>query len=125
MCSYMEEYKDFTLDEHNFPEREMQEFVHRLHEDKQHYVLIIDPAIKAQPGYKVYDEALKEDLFIKNADGTVLVGKVWPGLTAFPDFLHPKTQQWCKSSDLIWFNGVRVDLYRDQMDSGIQENGTH
>jgi alpha-glucosidase (family GH31 glycosyl hydrolase) len=75
----MDEYKDFTLDERNFPEKEMQTFVKELHENHQHYVLILDPAIKVQPGYEAYEDGLKEDVFIKNPDGSVLVGKVWPG----------------------------------------------
>lgn len=76
---YMESFKDFTVDPANFPEKDMKEFVDDMHKRKQHYVLIIDPAIKAENGYAPYDEGVQKGLFIKNSDNSVFVGKVWPG----------------------------------------------
>lgn len=32
------------------------------------------------------------DVFVKDANGQPLVGKVWPGLTVYPDFFHPNAQ---------------------------------
>lgn len=94
---YMDQYKDFTLDPHNFPVAEVQKFIADLKQRHQHYVLIIDPAIKVERGYAAYEEGLQKGIFIKNPDGSVAVGKVWPGLTAFPDFTNPATQEyWTK-----------------------------
>jgi alpha-glucosidase len=75
----MDQFKDFTLDPKNFPEKDMQAFVHDLHKKDQHYVLILDPAIKVEQGYEPYEEGVRDGLFIKNPDGSVFVGKVWPG----------------------------------------------
>ncbi|RZC38302.1 Glyco hydro 31 domain containing protein, partial [Asbolus verrucosus] len=52
-------------------------------------VTIIDPHIKAEPGYNVYDGALAADLFVKSADGSVFQGSCWPGTSSWMDFLNP------------------------------------
>jgi alpha-glucosidase (family GH31 glycosyl hydrolase) len=94
---YMDNYKDFTFDPIAFPLKEMNDFISELHERGQKYVLIIDPAIKVENDYKPYVEGLMDDIFVKSADNSIFLGKVWPGLTVFPDFYNPKTQQyWTK-----------------------------
>lgn len=42
-------------------------------------------------------------MILQDASGDVFIGKVWPGFTAYPDFLNPKTIQY-------WQNEVRVAL---------------
>lgn len=76
---YMDDKKDFTFDPKNFPLREVQRFVKELHSSQQKYVLIIDPAIKVERGYGPYEDGMKKGIFMKNPDGSVYVGKVWPG----------------------------------------------
>ena len=51
-------------------------------------VLITDLHIKKDPGhgYAPYDSGIKEDVFVKNHNGSLYVGKVWPGDSVFPDF---------------------------------------
>ncbi|KAG8565047.1 hypothetical protein GDO81_012689 [Engystomops pustulosus] len=78
----------------------------------------LDPAISstAPPGtYPPYDDGLKRDVFIRNATGQPLVGKVWPGLTVFPDFTNPETFYWwydmVKSyHDQVPFDGMWIDM---------------
>jgi alpha-glucosidase len=57
-------------------------------------ILITDLHIKKQPGYKPYDEGMAQDNFVKSADGSVYVGKVWPGESVFPDFTLERVRQW-------------------------------
>lgn len=40
-------------------------------------VVIIDPHIKVETGYFVYDEALANGYFVKDASGVVFEGRNW------------------------------------------------
>ena len=59
-------------------------------------VLITDLHIKKDPdhGYAPYDSGIKQDAFVKNADGSVFVGRVWPGDSVFPDFTLTRAREW-------------------------------
>jgi len=57
-------------------------------------VVIIDPGIKVEPGYKVYDAGLAGDHYCYDEDGKHYVGRVWPGNTVFPDFTREATRRW-------------------------------
>jgi alpha-glucosidase (family GH31 glycosyl hydrolase) len=106
---YMDNLKDFTLDSRNFPLSEVQSFLSELHKNKQKYVLILDPAIKVENGYLPYEDGVKEGIFIKNSHGGVFTGKVWPGVTAFPDFMNPKTQAYWTKWIKAFMKDVPVD----------------
>uniref|UniRef100_A0AAY4C5J9 Glucosidase, alpha n=1 Tax=Denticeps clupeoides TaxID=299321 RepID=A0AAY4C5J9_9TELE len=77
-----------------------------------------DPGISSTqpPGsYWPFDEGLKRGVFINDSDGNTLIGKVWPGLTAFPDFSSPDTQEWWFNNlqrfySQVPFNGVWIDM---------------
>ena len=54
----------------------LQAFVEKLHDRKQHYVPIVDPGIKIDPGYSAYDRGLKGKVFINDLTGDPYVGQV-------------------------------------------------
>ncbi|KAL9833749.1 LOW QUALITY PROTEIN: lysosomal alpha-glucosidase-like [Geothlypis trichas] len=68
------------------------------------------------PGtYKPYDEGLRRGVFIRNATGQPLVGKVWPGPTVFPDFTNPETHEWWHDMvkdfhEQVPFDGMWLDM---------------
>jgi len=37
---------------------------------------------------------MKNDVFVKNSDGSVYVGIVWPGESVFPDFTLTSVREW-------------------------------
>ena len=49
-------------------------------------VTIVDPHIKKDPNYRVYQEAHEKSLFIKTKDGNELDGWCWPGASEYLDF---------------------------------------
>ncbi|MBN2653003.1 MAG: DUF5110 domain-containing protein [Spirochaetales bacterium] len=102
---YMDGYRVFTFDKKLFPDpAEMNDY---LHQRKFKSVWMIDPGVKHDPGYSVYDSGTQKDVWVKDKDGKDFTGTVWPGKCVFPDFTMAETQQW-------W-----ADLYKDYMATGI------
>ena len=102
---YMDGYRCFTWDRRRFPEP--REMIEELHQLGFRAVAIIDPGIKVDPGYQVYEEGVAEGHFVQWPDGERFVGPVWPGDCHFPDFTRPATRRW-------W-----GELYRPLLDDGL------
>lgn len=102
---YMDEYRVFTWDRERFPDPER--LLSKLEKLGFKVVVIIDPGIKVDPGYRVHDNGLKGDHFVRLPDGSLYIGQVWPGDCYFPDFSNPRTREWWGS------------LYKDLIDSGV------
>ena len=66
----------------------------RLAEQGFRVITIIDPGVKYDPGYWVFDQALERDVFCRTEGGDVYIGQVWPGDTAFPDFVTEEARAW-------------------------------
>src|SRR5574344_1185108 len=89
---YMDNYKDFTVDEKKFPA--FKEFVSEMKAEHIHLVPIIDAGVKVEKGYSVCAEGELRNYFCKKEDGTDFVGGVWPGDSHFPDFLTEDARSW-------------------------------
>ncbi|XP_065063012.1 lysosomal alpha-glucosidase-like [Rhopilema esculentum] len=111
---YMDRYLDFSVDSKKW--HGLSQYVDDLHNKGMHYVMIIDPGISNQySDYHAYKRGMELDVFIKDSHGQPLVGKVWPGLTVYPDFFHPNAQQyWTEMIDgfqkTIKFDGLWIDM---------------
>ncbi|NXJ57343.1 LYAG glucosidase, partial [Spizaetus tyrannus] len=113
---YMDAKRDFTFNKKSF--KDYPEMVRDFHRSGLRYIMIVDPGISSlgPPGtYKPYDEGLKRGVFIRNATGQPLIGKVWPGPTAFPDFTNPETHEWWHDMvkdfhDQVPFDGMWIDM---------------
>jgi alpha-glucosidase len=92
---YMEKYKIFTWDEKNFSDPK--KLLDELQSMGFKVVVMCDPGIKVEDGYKTFEDGRKNDVFIKYPDGTNYTGEVWPGWCNFPDFTNPKTRDWWKN----------------------------
>ena len=89
---YMDGYRVFTVggDKFDDPATTFQ----KLLESGHPVVPIIDPGVKREPGYAVYDSGVQANIFCKNPEGHDFVGLVWPGLTVFPDFSREDARAW-------------------------------
>ncbi|CAL1536865.1 unnamed protein product [Lymnaea stagnalis] len=113
---YMDGHKDWTYDKNNFAG--LPSIVQDLHSNQQRYIIMADPAISSeQPSgsYAPFDDGKQMDVFVKKANGDILIGSVWPGKTAFPDFFHPNAYKyWYKQASefhaILSFDGLWIDM---------------
>jgi alpha-glucosidase len=91
---YQQGNAPFTINREYFPTFE--KMISDFRAQGMHTILITDLHIKKDPnhGYAPYDSGMKNDVFVKNPDGSVLVGKVWPGDSVFPDFTLSRVRGW-------------------------------
>jgi len=89
---YMDGYRVFTWDEQAFPD--VDGMLRRLDEQGFKVITIVDPGVKQEPGYWVFDQARERDVLCKTEGGDTYIGQVWPGSTAFPDFVTETARDW-------------------------------
>ncbi|OLC98521.1 MAG: hypothetical protein AUH86_04725 [Acidobacteria bacterium 13_1_40CM_4_58_4] len=91
---YQQGNAPFTINREHFPTFE--KMIADFRAQGFHTILITDLHIKKDPGhgYVPYDSGTKDDVFVKNPDGSVYVGAVWPGDSVFPDFTLTLARDW-------------------------------
>jgi len=99
--------RPFTVDTEKFPD--FAGMIRDLAAKYFHVVAITDLHIANLPdsGYAPYDSGKAGDHFVKNPDGTMYTGVVWPGPAVFPDFTQKSTREW-------WGT-----LYKGFLDEGV------
>ncbi len=110
---YMDGFRCFTFDHAKFPDPAG--LNEHLRSRGFHSVWMIDPGIKVDPGYFVYQQgataggagAAAPPGFVQTATGAEHHGSVWPGPCAFPDFTRAPVRAW-------W-----AGLYADFMARGV------
>uniref|UniRef100_A0A8D2D8J1 Lysosomal alpha-glucosidase n=1 Tax=Sciurus vulgaris TaxID=55149 RepID=A0A8D2D8J1_SCIVU len=113
---YMDARRDFTFNRDGFAD--LPATVQELHQGGRRYVMIVDPAISSSGpagSYRPFDEGLRRRVFITNETGQPLIGKVWPGSSAFPDFTNPETLDWWQDMVAefhaqVPFDGMWIDM---------------
>ena len=89
---YMDGYRVFTWNERSFPD--VGGLLERLRENGFRVITIVDPGVKYEPGYRVFDDAVARDVLCRTEGGDIYIGQVWPGDTAFPDFVTEEGRAW-------------------------------
>lgn len=89
---YMDGYRVFTWNTEAFPD--VPGMLGRLAEQGLRVITIIDPGVKYEQGYSVFDQAVERDTLCKTEGGDIYIGQVWPGKTAFPDFVRQEARDW-------------------------------
>lgn len=110
---YMDGFRIFTVAEKAFPEG-VAATTGALENSGRRIIPIIDPGVKHDPGYRVYDDGHAKRIFCQNAEGSEYIGMVWPGETVFPDFSRSEGRDWwsgyAKEFRNLGFGGCWVDM---------------
>ncbi|BBN14545.1 hypothetical protein MPTK1_6g12470 [Marchantia polymorpha subsp. ruderalis] len=105
-----------------FPERA--KLSDLLHERGFKGVWMLDPGIKQEPGWSLYDSKTAEDVWVLQANKKLYAGEVWPDPCCFPDYTQAKTKKWwgglVKDFVKIGVNGIWND-----MNEPFSLEGTH
>uniref|UniRef100_A0A8C2ZM25 alpha-glucosidase n=1 Tax=Cyclopterus lumpus TaxID=8103 RepID=A0A8C2ZM25_CYCLU len=133
---YMEDKKDFTYDKVKFSE--LPQFADYLHAKGQKYILILDPAIATSKRvggspYDAYDRGTEKNAWVTESDGkTPLLGEVWPGETAFPDYTSQNCIDWWVDEyerfskeikhDALWIDMNEVANFKKGSNKGCADN---
>lgn len=89
---YMDGFRVFTWDDRKFPDP--RKLLADLKDDGFEAVAILDPGVKVDPAYPVYQEGTSRNLFLRTPSGGRLARKVWAGKSEFPDFTSAACRQW-------------------------------
>jgi alpha-glucosidase len=102
---FQQKNRPFTVDTQLFPD--FPGMIAQLKKDNFHVVAITDLHIANLPDhhYFPYDSGIAGDHFVKNPDGSVYTGVVWPGPSVFPDFTQQRSR--------VWWGTLYRDFYAD------------
>ena len=122
---FQDKNRPFTVNKAAFPD--LPGMIAQLHEEDFHVVAITDLHIANLPGqdYEPYETGMTGNHFVKNPDGSVYTGRVWPGPSVFPDFTRQQTRVWWGTL----YRGLRhsgVDgFWNDMNEPSIFDSPTH
>jgi len=98
---YMDHRKMFVWDKSRFPDPNR--MLSDLRRQGFRVIAIVDPYVKIDPDYWVYQQGLAGNFYVQKLNGENFSGLGWPGESVFPDFASAKVRDW-------WGTLVKVHL---------------
>ncbi len=117
---YMDEYRVFTSSRERFPS--FSKLAQELEPEHFKLITIVDPGVKKDEKYAIYRQGVGRNLFCKTARGEVFIETVWPGLSAFPDFLKSETRQWWKDNLKFYTDSGIAGIWNDMNEPAMFNN---
>jgi alpha-glucosidase len=93
---YMNGYRVFTWSPTGFPQPKR--MLDSLSAMGFKVVAIVDPGVKVDSAYPVYQQGIAQHAFVTTPDGRPALGTVWPGVAAYPDFSKQSVRAWWGNS---------------------------
>ncbi|MEM9849838.1 MAG: glycoside hydrolase family 31 protein, partial [Bacteroidota bacterium] len=106
---YMDGYRCFTWNKKHFPDP--QQLIGEMEAAGFQTVVMIDPGLKVDENYWVYQSGLEREVFCNRTTGETMIGPVWPPECVFPDYTRPDVR--------AWWGKLYQELYSEQGVSGF------
>ena len=102
---YMDRYRVFIWNKSTF--KNPRKMIEDLNSMGFKVITIVDPGIKKETGYKIYDEGSRFNFFATDEENNEYVNKVWAGDSVFPDFLNARVREWwARKHEILISDGV-------------------
>ncbi|RWS29559.1 neutral alpha-glucosidase AB-like isoform X1, partial [Leptotrombidium deliense] len=86
-------------------------------------ITIIDPHLKKDSDYAIYNEAVQNNYLVKTKEGNDYEGWCWPGASMYADYVNPATREWWASKFnpefFPGFEGGLVDIWNDMNEPSV------
>jgi alpha-glucosidase len=119
---YMDGYRCFTWNKEYFPDPKR--MISALEEQGFKTVVIIDPGIKVDNSYFVFQQGKEIGAFCRRGDDYYMEGPVWPGRCQFPDFTNPRVREWWGGLHKILLDDGVAGIWCDMNEPSVFGTGT-
>jgi alpha 1,3-glucosidase len=100
----------FTWDKNLFPNPK--QMIDQVSAHGRKMVTIVDPHLKRESGYHIYDGARNGGHLVQTKDGSEFDGWCWPGSSVYLDFTNANARSWWADQfALEKYEGSTLDLY--------------
>lgn len=117
---YMDGYRVFTFNNKRFPDSKG--LLDDLKTDGFHPICIVDPGVKVDENFDIYQELIEKEYYVKRKNGEPSEGLVWPGLTVFPDFTRPEVRDWWAEKHQFYFEIGMEGIWNDMNEPALSIN---
>ena len=114
---YMDEYRVFTASKERFPD--FKQLISDLRNNNFRVVTIVDPAVKKDPKFFVFNDGKKHNFFCTRADGKLFIAQVWPGPSALPDFMRDDVRMWWAAQHGFYTDAGVAGIWNDMNEPAI------
>ena len=101
-ADYLHQYQPFRINRERFPD--MRRLADTLRGMNIELTASVNPGIAIDDSYEQYKSGLKENVFLRYADGELWVADIAPNTNHFVDFSDPRGRRW-------WIDNMK--LYQD------------
>jgi len=117
---YMDNYKVFTWNRDYFPDPAA--LIGDLKKEGFQTIVMVDPGIRVDHDYPVYEEGKEKGYFCTRPDGELMIGPVWPPRCVFPDYTDPEVREWWADLYDEFMNGIKVSgIWNDMNEPAVFE----
>ncbi|MCK4259218.1 MAG: glycoside hydrolase family 31 protein [Halanaerobiales bacterium] len=116
---YMDGYRVFTWDQERFPNPK--KMLADLKDQGFKVITIVDPGVKKDADYSVYQEGMENGYFCGDKFGFPFVGKVWPGESVFPDFSDTEVRNWWAEKNKEFVKEGIAGIWNDMNEPAVMD----